>query len=254
MSSDTVALSICAHPDDTELLCAGTLALLYKKGWEIHSATMTAGDMGSAEHTQEEISSIRPVEAARSAAVLNGKYHCLHCLDIFLSYDRPTLTKTVELLRKVRPRVVFAPSPQDYMIDHETASRVVQMAAFAAGIPLLETPGYSPINYVPHVYYSDSIDGRDIFGDSIEPRILVDISDVIGIKEQMLCCHETQRDWLLKHHGIDEYVMTMKKMSAERGGRIGRPFAEGFRQHLGHPYPQNNILKTVLGDLVYERK
>jgi LmbE family N-acetylglucosaminyl deacetylase len=34
-------LAIFAHPDDVELMCAGTLSLLKKKGWEIHIATMT---------------------------------------------------------------------------------------------------------------------------------------------------------------------------------------------------------------------
>lgn len=254
MSEKPVALSICTHPDDTEFLCAGTLALLRQKEWEIHSATLTAGDLGSAEHTREQIARIRPVESARSIALLNGTYHCLHCPDLFIAYDRPTLTKAVELIRKVRPRVVFAPSPRDYMIDHETGSRIVQMAAFAAGLPLLETPGHAPIDYIPHVYYTDAVEGKDIFGDPIEPRVLVDVSGVIEVKQKMLCCHESQRNWLLKHHGIDEYIMTMKQMAADRGKRIGRPYAEGFRQHLGHAYPQDNILKTVLGDLVHERK
>jgi len=36
-------LAIFAHPDDVELMCAGTLSLLKKKGWEIHIATMTPG-------------------------------------------------------------------------------------------------------------------------------------------------------------------------------------------------------------------
>jgi hypothetical protein len=43
----------------------------------------------------------------------------------------------------------------------------------------------------------------------------------------------------------------MKTFSAKRGGPIGRPFGEGFRQHLGHAYPQDNILQKELGDLVH---
>jgi LmbE family N-acetylglucosaminyl deacetylase len=37
-----------AHPDDIEFTCAGTLAHLKRAGWDIHLATMTAGDLGTA--------------------------------------------------------------------------------------------------------------------------------------------------------------------------------------------------------------
>ena len=36
-----------------------------------------------------------------------------------------------------------------------------------------------------------------------------------------------------------------------RGCEIQVEYAEGMRQHLGHCYPQENILKSVLGDLVH---
>jgi hypothetical protein len=70
------------------------------------------------------------------------------------------------------------------------------------------------------------------------------------MKEKMLLCHESQRMWLHKHHQIDEYVLFMKRFGAERGKEINVGFAEGFRQHLGHGYPQNNILKEILGGLI----
>jgi LmbE family N-acetylglucosaminyl deacetylase len=48
MNDNKTALSIIAHPDDVEFVCAGALALLKQKGWDIHIATMTPGDCGSA--------------------------------------------------------------------------------------------------------------------------------------------------------------------------------------------------------------
>jgi hypothetical protein len=50
---------------------------------------------------------------------------------------------------------------------------------------------------------------------------------------------------------MDNYVNMMKEFAAVRGGRVGAEYAEGFRQHLGHAYPQDNILKSELGDLVH---
>jgi LmbE family N-acetylglucosaminyl deacetylase len=251
LTSDKVVLSIGAHPDDAEFMCAGTLALLHERGWEVHIATMAPGDCGTVQYTREEISRIRKGESAKAAAMLDGQYHCLECGDIFIMYDRGTLLKTIELVRKVRPKIVLTLSPSDYMVDHETASRLAQTACFCCGVVNVETPGAEPFEPIPYLYYADPVEGKDKLGTPIQPSMIVDISSAIDIKEKMLCCHESQRDWLLKHHGMDEYVNMMKAFSKKRGGEIGRQFGEGFRQHLGHAYPQDSILKKELGNLVH---
>ena len=79
------------------------------------------------------------------------------------------------------------------------------------------------------------------------PAFGIDVSDVIGTKAQMLACHASQREWLLKHHGMDQYLQAMRDWSAARGRGCGVAFAEGFRQHLGHSYPQDNLLGDLLG-------
>jgi len=244
-------LSLGAHPDDAEFMCAGTLALLHNKGWDVHIATMTPGDCGTVEYNREEISRIRKAEAAKSAKILHGGYHCLECDDAFIMYDRPTLIKAIELLRKVRPTIVLTTSPSDYMVDHEMASRIAQTACFDCGIVNIETTGAEPFEPTPYLYYMDPVEGKDNFGTEIKAGTIVDITDVMDTKEKMLCCHESQRNWLLKHHGIDDYVNSMKKLGEKRGREINTDFAEGFRQHLGHAYPQDNILKAELGDLVH---
>jgi len=251
MKSDKTVLSLGAHPDDAEFFCAGTLALLHKKDWQIHIATMTPGDCGTVQFSREEISRIRKAEAARAASILDSSYHCLECDDIFIMYDRPTLLKAIELVRKVRPTIVFTTSPSDYMVDHEMASRIAQTACFACGVVNIETAGAEPFEPIPYLYYMDPAENKDKFGVEVKPSTIVDISEVIDIKEKMLCCHESQRHWLLTHHGMDEYVNMMKMYSQKRGMEINSRFAEGFRQHLGHAYPQDNILKSELGNLVH---
>ncbi len=245
-------LALNAHPDDAEFMCAGTLALLRKQGWDIHIATMTPGDCGSAEYGREEISRIRRAEAAKSARILDGTYHCLECDDVFILYDKETLRKAIKVMREVVPAIVFAPSPSDYMIDHEMTSRIAQTACFGSGMPNIEIEGVKPFEPVPYLYYVDPIDGTDKLGSPIKPDISVDISSVMTTKEEMLCCHESQRNWLLVHHGMDEYVISMKRFSEQRGREINRAYAESFRQHLGHGYPHDNILESILGDLVHK--
>jgi LmbE family N-acetylglucosaminyl deacetylase len=238
-------LGIFAHPDDAEIVCAGTLSLLKKAGWEIHIATMTPGDKGSAELTRKEISSIRKAEGAASARLLDGEYHCLEFDDAYIFYDRETINKTTELLRKVRPQIVITASPNDYMVDHETTAKIVQTACFCAGIKNMDAGGET-YGHVPHLYYADPLEVKDIFGKFVEPSMYVDITSEMDTKAAMLASHKSQREWLLAHHKIDEYILAMKRLGEDRGSEVNVKYAEGFRQHLGHGYPQNNILKEHL--------
>jgi len=251
---NTVALAILAHPDDAEFLCAGTLARLCKeKSWTIHIASMTPGDCGSAEHTPEEIARIRRGEGAAAAAAIGATYHCVEERDLRVIYNEPALEKVTRLLNKVVPRIVFTHSPDDYHLDHEQTSKLVRAATFAAPIAnfLHNRPGadekYPPLDRIPHVFYCDPLEGKDAFGQPIPPGFRVNITSVMEDKSRMLACHESQRAWLRKHHGVDDLVDSMKHWGATQGHAAGVPFAEGFRQHLGHSYPQDNVLKGLLG-------
>jgi len=246
---DKRVLAIFAHPDEAEFLCTGTLALLWKAGWSVHIATMAPGDKGTAICTREEVSRIRKAEAAKAAILISGTYSCLELEDVYIMYDRDSINRTTALIRSIRPSVVFTSSPADYMIDHEMTSLIVQTACFSCGIKNLEITE-EPFEPVPWLYYCDSMEGKDKFGNPILPSMYVDITQNIEIKEKMLACHESQRNWLLTHHKMDEYILSMKRFAAQRGKEIGTSYAEGFRQHLGHGHPQNNILKEILGNLV----
>jgi LmbE family N-acetylglucosaminyl deacetylase len=247
-----VALAVLAHPDDAEFLCAGTLVRLAREhGWQIHIATMTPGDCGSAEHSSEEIARIRRAEGAAAAARLGGTYHCLEERDLLVVYDGPTVAKVTELLRRVHPTVVFTHSPDDYLLDHEMTSRLARAAAFNAPVPLFLSGrgGAPPLEHIPHLYYCDPIEGKDPLGRPVTAGFRIDVSGVIDDKAAMLACHASQRNWLLKHHGVDHYINSMRDWSARRGHECGVACAEGFRQHLGHSYPQDNLVGKLLGTL-----
>ncbi len=246
---EKIALGIFSHPDDAEMVCAGTLSLLRKAGWEVHIATMAPGDKGTAEHSREVISRIRRAEAARAADVIGASYHCLELEDVYILYDRDSINRTTALLRTIRPSLVFTASPNDYMVDHELTSMIVQTACFSSGIKNMEVD-VAPYEPVPYLYYCDPMEGKDIFGKAVVPSLYVDITNEIEVKEKMLARHESQRNWLLTHHKIDEYLLAMKRFAGKRGLEISVEYAEGFRQHLGHGFPQDNILPDILGKKV----
>lgn len=240
-------LALLSHPDDVEMMCAGTLSLFKKQGWDIHIATMAPGDKGTAEYNREEISAIRKDEAKEAAKLIGGTYHCLEFEDVYILYDRETINKTTALIRNIQPSVVFTSSPTDYMIDHEMTSMVVHTACFSCGIKNLEIED-KPFSPVPYLYYCDPMEGKDKLGNDILPSMYVDITSEISLKAEMLGCHKSQRNWLLKHHKVDEYILAMKRFAAQRGGEIDVEYAEGFRQHLGHGFPQENVLSDILGN------
>jgi LmbE family N-acetylglucosaminyl deacetylase len=244
-----VVLSVLAHPDDAEFLCGGTLIRLAREhGWEVHIASMTPGDCGSMDQPAEEIARVRRAEGARAAAVLGATYHCLEERDLLIFYSERPLARVTRLLRTVRPRIVLTHSPADYMMDHEVTSTVVRAACFAAPVPNFLAAGGMParLEHIPHLYYCDPAEGKDLFGRVVEPAFHIDVSGVMDTKAAMLIEHASQRDWLLKHHAMDHYVESMRTWSARQGQAAGVAFAEGFRQHLGHSYPQDNLLGQLL--------
>lgn len=243
-------LAIHAHPDDVEFQCAGTLALLKDRGARITIVTMTAGDCGSAELPPEDISRVRLAEAEKSAGLLGADYACLHFRDLTIVHDNDSRRRVTEALRDIRPDVVLTAPPVDYMSDHEITSRLVRDACFNAPIPNYDTgvgDPAAPLERIPHLYYVDPIEGVDYFGNPVAPQFIVDISATFDRKLQMLACHESQRSWLLKQHGIDEYLESCRRWCEQRGSQIGARYGEGFTQHRGHPYPADNRLLAELG-------
>ncbi|MCA9040049.1 MAG: PIG-L family deacetylase [Planctomycetaceae bacterium] len=254
-SKTTRILAIHAHPDDIEILCAGTLIRLKEAGCEIYLRTMTAGDCGSAEFSAEHIARKRLQEAQASADLLGVSYDFLGFKDLQIVHDNAGRRRVTEELREIKPDIVITAPPVDYMSDHEMTSRLVRDACFNAPIPNYETEATrpaTPMEKIPHLYFVDPVGGVDYYDNPITPEFVVDITPQFELKQQMLACHESQRDWLRKQHGMDEYLDASRRWSESRGARVGAQFGEGFQQYKGHPYPQDNLLLEILenGSLV----
>jgi LmbE family N-acetylglucosaminyl deacetylase len=242
-------LSILAHPDDAEFLCAGTLIRLQQEHhFEVHIASMTPGDCGSADLSALEIARLRREEGAKAAALIGAQYHCLEERDLMIFYEEQTLEKATHLLRTVQPAIVLTHSPRDYLVDHEMTSLIARAACFAAPVAnFLKGRDLGPVlPHIPHLYYCDAIEGKDILGQPIVPSFFVDIASELDLKTKMLACHASQREWLRQQHGMDQYTQAMRDWSARRGRESGSACAEAFCQHLGHSYPQENVLGKLL--------
>ncbi len=129
-------------------------------------------------------------------------------------------------------------------------SLLVRDACFAAPCPNYATRQWEPapaLAAIPHLYFVDPLEGADREGGRVRVDFHVDVSRVFGTKRAMLACHASQREWLMRQHGIDEYLESQARWGGIRGAEIGVAQAEAFRQYRGHPYPHDNRLLAALG-------
>jgi LmbE family N-acetylglucosaminyl deacetylase len=249
-------LCLHAHPDDAEIFAGGALALLAARGHSVVIATMTAGDCGTSEHSPEEIADIRRSESARSAALIKAEYHCLGFHDLAIFNDDSSRRKVTAALRRFRPQLIITASPVDYHCDHEATATLVRDACFGASAPNYRTHALSTepapaLAAIPHLYFADPVEGVDRDGRLQPPQFVVDVAAVFSRKRDMLACHESQRNWLRRQHGLDDYLETMETWCRARGQLAGLAYGEGFRQYTGHPYPASPLLQELLDGLAH---
>jgi LmbE family N-acetylglucosaminyl deacetylase len=257
MDEKPVALAIMAHPDDIEFVCAGTLIALRNAGCSIVMINMATGDCGSAIYSREEAAAIRAKEAQRAAELIGAQHSCVGFGDLTIYRNLESARKVTEAIRRARPTIVITHPPVDYMSDHEETSRLIRDACFTAPMPNFETGAEQPapvIESPPALYYGDPIEGIGHDGKPAPADFFVNVSDLLDQKAEMLCCHESQRDWLRQQHGIDEYVEMLRSWNAARGNQAGVPFAEAFIQYRGHGFPTENRIAGLIGQRIIDAK
>jgi N-acetylglucosamine malate deacetylase 1 len=248
------AIAIAAHPDDIEFLMSGTLMLLRSHGYQIHYWNLANGCCGSSKYDAKTIARIRREEAYAAAKAIGATFHESICNDLEIFYDRKLLGKVASIIREVAPEIVLTHSPVDYMEDHTNACRLAVTAAFSRGMPNFATDPPRPAITTPvTVYHAQPYSHRDPLGNVVEPVLVVDTTDIIEQKKQMLSKHASQKQWLDESQGLNSYLDTMAELDAEVG-RMSSIFkyAEGWRRHLhlGFCGKDDDPLRTVLKERV----
>jgi len=75
---------VTAHPDDAEILCAGTMIKYIQKGHHVTFIIATNGEVGSPTLPNEEIAQIRYEEAKEGARIVGAELIWLGIPDEFL--------------------------------------------------------------------------------------------------------------------------------------------------------------------------
>ncbi len=248
------AFAIGAHPDDIEFLMAGTLMLLGQKGYELHYMNVANGSCGSTQYDAKTTAEIRRKESIESSNSIGAIYHESLCNDLEVFYGKQLLTQIGAVIREVEPTIILTHSPVDYMEDHTSTSRLVVTGAFVRAAPNFPTtPARPPIDSPVTIYHAQPYMNCDQLGNSIEPNLFVDVTDVEERKVELLAKHASQKQWLDESQGLDSYLRTLRDLDSEVGRLSGLfPCAEGWRKHnhAGFCSKTDNPLSDALGERI----
>src|SRR5437773_1388703 len=217
-------LAVVAHPDDAELLCAGTLAKARQDGATIGICVLCQGDKGQPATPIPNLAEVRRQEAAAAAQLLGAELLTGNFPDGELADDKQERRKLVALYRQFRPSLVLAHAPGDYHPDHRAASALAEAASwFAASGGYL--PQHPPLESQAALWWMDTINMS-----GFEPGFFVDISPLVDIKHQMLNCHKSQlARWADRDFSPLEQLM--RSQYSARGAQAGVIAAEAFQIH-----------------------
>jgi len=215
------ALVIAPHPDDAELGMAGTIALMQSQGLSVGVLDLTDGEptpLGSV--------AIRASETAAATAALGISWR--ENLGLPNRRLRATLAaraSVAAVIRRTRPRWLFAPHWIDAHPDHTAATRLVNAARFWAKLTKCDLPGepWHP----ERIYHYSCVHLKLV----VKPAFVVDISAMWHIKRRCLECYASQFSASQKPTVLER----VEAAAAWWGSMIGTTHGEPFtaREPIG---------------------
>ena len=227
-------LAIGAHPDDVELGCGGTVALLARQGRRVGILHLTRGERGTRGTAQERLA-----EAERAAAALGVvDLAFLDCGDGGLRTGPAEEDALIEVLRTRRPELVLGPTPSDRHPDHGRAHRLVEAACFYAGLRNRgEGEAHRPAASFAYMQH-----------DPFPPSFIVDVTGTWEAKLESLSAYrsqlfqpsvqpsdqpgETKRDEPVTKISTEEFSLMVEGRARHFGALIGATFGEPFWHRL----------------------
>ncbi|MGC8594899.1 MAG: bacillithiol biosynthesis deacetylase BshB1 [Candidatus Kryptoniota bacterium] len=215
------ALAFGAHPDDVEMSCGGTLAMLARNGHKFGIVDLTRGEMGTRGNA-----TIRAKEAEEAARILGAEIRVnLRIPDSGIELNRTNMIKVVEVIRQFKPDVVFVPYKEERHPDHVHTHQLVSEAVFYSGLRKLRTGKLDAFRPRITLYYMQH---RPFL-----PTVYVDISEFYNTKMAAIKAHKSQfynpgskdPETVLSTPEFLEYLIgRMKYFGQLAGVRYAEPF------------------------------
>jgi bacillithiol biosynthesis deacetylase BshB1 len=175
------AVCVGAHPDDVEIGMGATIALMTSQGLRVAIVDLTDG-----EPTPYGSPDVRAREASGAADLLGATRVTLSQANRYLFDGVESRTELAEVLRELRPRMLFAPYPVDAHPDHIAAASIALAARFYAKFTKTSMPG-APV-YPERVFRYVAVHQRLI----AQPSFVIDVEHTLERKLEALAMYESQ--------------------------------------------------------------
>jgi len=187
-------LAIGAHPDDCDILFAGTAVKLARAGHEVKFISATNGDTGHHVIGGGQLARRRYAEVQQAAKIGNLiEYEVFDIHNNGIQPDIQTRERFIKAIREFNPDILLTHRTVDYHPDHRITAQLVQDSSYAILIPNV-CPLTPPMRKPPVILYFADKFQRPI---PFSPDIVVDISDSIETKIDMFKCQTSQVfEWL----------------------------------------------------------
>ncbi|WP_219836563.1 bacillithiol biosynthesis deacetylase BshB1 [Paenibacillus sp. R14(2021)] len=230
MTESVDILAFGAHPDDVEIGMGGTIAKHVQQGYSVAICDLTEAEMSS-NGTVET----RRQEAAEASAVLGLSHRSvLRLPDRGLTGSSEQLQTIVGEIRRLRPRLVFAPYWNDRHPDHVSCSRLIEEAVFNAKLRNY-LPELPPVQ-VEQIYFYYINDSSDV-------SLVTDISAHMETKIAALQAYRSQfappapGEDRVQTPLTDRYIQRVEARDMLLGQTRGWAYAEGFAIRRPHAVP-----------------
>lgn len=207
LESNCDALCIGAHPDDVEIGMGATVAKMVREGMKVAIVDLTNG-----EPTPHGTPERRAAESAEAARILGVTRRTLSLPNRYLFDTVEARMELAEVMRELRPRMIFIPYAEDAHPDHIATSRIAVAARFYSKFTKTEMSG-EPF-YPARVYRYMAVHMRVV----AEPSFIVDVTDDLSTKLAAIAAYESQFSANPKNVGI----MLMMEQSAAMWGALGQ--------------------------------
>jgi bacillithiol biosynthesis deacetylase BshB1 len=174
-------LAIAAHPDDSELICGGTLAKSVMLGRSAGILSLTGGELGTRGSPD-----LRDRESEAAAKVLGLTLRDKLGFPDGAVVNSPENRVLLALaIRHARPSVVITHFLKGRHPDHAVTAQLVRDACFVAGLKNIE-PGVEPFRPRKILH---ALSFRE---DNEKPTFVVDITDSFEKKLEAVRCYASQ--------------------------------------------------------------
>ena len=179
-------LSFGTHPDDIEIGCGGTELKLIEKGFEVTHVFVTSGESGSQTISREELGATREREAVAAAKMMGiSDVRFLGYEDGLTEYTRSMKLEVVDVIRSLRPSVIFTHSAQDNFPQHKVVSKLIHNAIIHAAGPWYQETQEKP-------WDTPVVLGYEVWFPMNTWQAAVDITGQVDLKLKALGCHASQ--------------------------------------------------------------